>query len=77
MDPVLERTKRQFDLLGAQSLMLNTLPIDELLGLQLVRKNDGLPNYPPWGNYEDEWAVDEPLMSLIELANFRSNFRDG
>ena len=36
MDPILERTKRQFDLLGQSSMMLNTLPIDMSLRLQLV-----------------------------------------
>jgi len=40
MDPILERTKRQFDLLGQQSMMLDNLPLDKMLSLQLVRKTD-------------------------------------
>lgn len=40
MDPVLERTKRQFDLLGQNAMiMMDRLPLDEMLGLQLARKN--------------------------------------
>jgi hypothetical protein len=76
MDPVLERTKRQFDMLGQQSMMLDTLPIDDLLGLQLVRQTDGLPKYPTWGVYTEEWQVEDPLMIFLELANHRAQFKD-
>lgn len=76
MDPILERTKRQFDTQGPNSLMLDSLPIDDVLCLQLVRKNEGLPIYPPWGDYSDTWNVEDPLMALVELSNFRSAIRD-
>ena len=46
-----------------------------MLGLQLVRKSDGVPNYPPWGIYEGEWRVDEPMFSFIEIAEYRSKYR--
>lgn len=42
MDPILERTKRQFDQLGTSSMMLDSLPLDEMLYLQLVRKGEGI-----------------------------------
>lgn len=76
MDPVLERTKRQFDSLGQTSMMLNTLAIDDLLCLQLVRQNEGAPKYPPWGDYADTWSVEDPLMAFLELSSFRAEVRE-
>ena len=51
MDPVLERTKRQFDQLGQNSMMLDTLPIDMSLRLRLVDNQDLKEKYPPYGTY--------------------------
>ena len=76
MDPILERTKRQFDQLGQQSMLLDNLPIDDMLGLQLVRKSETASIYPPWGTYNGEWNVEDPLMILIEFSNFRSGLRE-
>ena len=75
MDPILERTKREFDLLGNQSIMMDNLPLDLTCGLQLVRKQEGPSKYPPWGNYSGEWQVEDPLMVFIELAGYRSELR--
>lgn len=33
VDPILERNKRKFDRLGAENMLLNSLTIDDFLGL--------------------------------------------
>lgn len=46
-------------------MMLNTLPIDLSLRLQLVDNKDEKGKYPPYGLYNDEWKVDDPLMAFV------------
>jgi hypothetical protein len=40
VDPILERTRRQFDQLSPNSMLLNTLPIDDQLALRLIKQSD-------------------------------------
>lgn len=63
-------------MLGQKSMMLDTLPLDEMLCLQLTRKNEGQHKYPPWGEYNDLWKAEDPLMAFIELAIFRNQVRE-
>ena len=33
--------------------------------------------FPPWGEYEQgEWQVDDPLMSFVEIGNYRGKLNE-
>lgn len=74
VDPILERTRRQFDQLSPNSMLLNTLPIDDQLTVRLVKKGDEPPKYPQWGDYSGPWKSDDPLMVFTALNIFRTDF---
>jgi len=57
-------------------MMLDTLPIDLSLRLQLVNNQDHKDKLPPYGTYADDWQVHDPLMAFVELASFRQNFEE-
>jgi len=76
MDPVLERTRRQFDQISPDSILLNTLSADEQLTLRLIDRGNYLARYPAWGDYAGPWSVEDPLMILTELNMFRSGFQE-